>query len=130
MGDEKAAVTMVEDGGRVVSSLEQRAKELHSLLDPRAQRMRTTAVTETKEGIKIISSSNDKLAAVQKAALNPGEVAAEGAGHAEVTGINAAKQAGLTPTATAASRPICPPCAQALKEQGVTPASPLKVPQQ
>jgi hypothetical protein len=106
--------------------LEQRAKELHGLLDPRAQRMRTTAVTETKEGITYVSSSLDKLSAAQKAALKPGEVAAEGAGHAEVTGINAAKQAGHTPTATAASRPICPTCAQTIQEQGVKPASPLK----
>lgn len=111
------------------SSLEQRAKELHGLLDPRAQRMRTTAVTETEEGVRYVSSSKNALSKAQKAALQPGEVAAVGPGHAEITGVNAAKQAGLTPTATAASRPICPTCAQALKEQGVTPASPLKVPQ-
>ena len=129
-GEEKAAVTVVEDSGKVVSSLEQRAKELHGLLDPRAQRMRTTAVTETEEGVTYVSSSKNALSKAQKAALQPGEVAAAGPGHAEITGVNAAKQAGLTPTATAASRPICPTCAQALKEQGVTPASPLKVPQQ
>jgi RHS repeat-associated protein len=129
-GDEKAAVTVVEDGEKVVSSLEQRAKELHGLLDPQAQRMRTTAVTETKEGVTYVSSSRDTLSPAQRAALKPGEVEATGPGHAEITGINNAKQAGLTPTATAASRPICPTCAQTLKEQGVTPASPLKVPGQ
>ena len=130
VGEEKAAVTVVEDSGKVVSSLEQRAKELHGLLDPQAQRMRTTAVTETEEGVTYVSSSRDTLSPAQRAALKPGEVEATGPGHAEITGINNAKQAGLTPTATAASRPICPTCAQALKEQGVTPASPLKVPSQ
>jgi RHS repeat-associated protein len=107
-------------------SLEQRAQELHSVLDPIAQRMRTTAVTATEEGVTYVSSSLNELSKAQKAALKPGEVAAAGAGHAEVTGINAAKQAGHTPTATAASRPICPTCAQTLQEQGVKPASPLK----
>jgi hypothetical protein len=107
-------------------SLEQRAKELHGLLNPQAQRMRTTAVTTTKEGVTVVSSSENALSKAQKAALKPGEVAAEGAGHAEITGINHAKQAGLTPTATAASRPICPECAKTLQEQGVTPASPVK----
>jgi RHS repeat-associated protein len=129
-GEEKAAVTVVEDGGKVVSSLEQRANELHSLLNPQAQRMRTTAVTATEEGVTVVSSSENALSKAQKAALKPGEMAVEGAGHAEITGINGAKQAGLTPTATAASRPICPTCAQTLKQEGVTPASPLKVPQQ
>ena len=107
-------------------SLEQRARELHSLLNPQAQRMRTTAVTTTEEGVTYVSSSENALSKAQKAALKPGEVAAEGAGHAEATGINAAKQAGHTPTATAASRPICPTCAEALKQEGVIPASPLK----
>jgi RHS repeat-associated protein len=108
------------------TTLEARAKELHSLLDPRAQRMRTTAVTATKEGVTYVSSSENALSKAQKAALKPGEVAADGPGHAEVTGINAAKQAGLTPTTTAASRRICPTCAQTLREENVIPASPLK----
>jgi hypothetical protein len=90
--------------------------------------MRTTAVTETKEGVTYVGSSENALSKAQKAALKPGEVAAEGPGHAEVTTINAAKQAGHTPTATAASRPICPSCAQTIKQEGVTPASPLKKP--
>jgi len=40
-------------------------------------------------------------------------------GHAEVTGVNAAKQMGLTATGVAASRGICPSCVEVLKEAGV-----------
>jgi hypothetical protein len=88
--------------------------------------MRTTAVTATEEGVTYVSSSRNTISPAQKAALKPGEVAAAGPGHAEVTGINAAKAAGHTPTATAASRPICPTCADTLKQESVKPASPLK----
>jgi len=60
------------------------------------------------------------------APLQAGEVAAKGAGHAEVTGVNAAKQVGLTPTGVAASRPICADCAGFLKSLGLDALSPLK----
>jgi hypothetical protein len=40
--------------------------------------------------------------------------------------FDAAKKAGLTPTATGASRPICPECAKTLEEQNVKAVSPLK----
>lgn len=132
VGGEIGMLGKVEKAEAVVATtetavnLEQRAKELHGLLNPQAQRMRTTAVTATEEGVTYVSSSENALSKAQKAALKPSEVAAEGPGHAEVTGINAAKDAGHTPTATAASRPICPTCAQTLQEQGVKPASPLK----
>jgi len=79
----------------------------------------TIAVTETKEGVNIVSSSENALRAAVRAALKEGEVAAKGAGHAEVTGVNAAKQMGLTPTGVAASRGICPSCAQFLRDVGV-----------
>ena len=86
----------------------------------------TIAVTETEEGVKIVSSSENALRPAVKALLNEGEVAAEGAGHAEVTGINAAKQMGLTPTGVAASRGICPSCAQTLVDLGIAALSFLK----
>jgi RHS repeat-associated protein len=120
---EKEGVQVVEQS----TSLEQRAQEIHSELDPQAQRMRTTAVTDTEEGVRVVSSSEERLSPAQRAALKPGEVEGTGAGHAETTSVDAAKQMGLTPTTTAASRPICPTCAEALKQAGVTPASPLKV---
>jgi transposase-like protein len=88
----------------------------------RAQRRRSG------EGGKVVSSSKGALRPAARAALKPGEVAATGeAGtHAEVNGVNGAKAAGLTPTGTAASRPICPDCAAKLNAQGVAPLSPLK----
>jgi uncharacterized protein YjaG (DUF416 family) len=58
--------------------------------------------------------------------LNEGEVAAKGAGHAEVTGVNAAKEMGLTPTGVAASRGICPACAEFLRELGIAALTALR----
>ncbi len=110
----------------VANSAEARAKEIHSVLDPRAQRARTTALTETTEGKRIISSSERRLTPAQRAKLKPGEIEGTGVGHAEVTGVNFAKSQGLKPTGTAASRPICPNCAEFLKKEGVEPLSPLK----
>ena len=59
-------------------------------------------------------------------ANNPLQFAVTGAGHAEVTGVNAARDLGLTPTGTAASRPICVDCGQFVQGQGVNPLSALK----
>jgi RHS repeat-associated protein len=79
----------------------------------------TIAVTETEEGVNVVSSSENALRPGVRAALGEGEVAAEGAGHAEQTGVNAAKEMGLNPTGTAASRGICPSCAEFLHDLGV-----------
>jgi RHS repeat-associated protein len=86
----------------------------------------TIAVTETEEGVNVVSSSENALRPAVKAMLGEGEVAAQGAGHAEVTGVNAAQQMGLTPTGVAASRGICPSCAQFLEDLGVAALSFLK----
>jgi len=86
----------------------------------------TLAVTETEEGIKVISSSENALRPAVRALLKEGEVAAKGTGHAEVTGVNAARQMGLTPTGVAASRAICPSCADFLRNAGVAALSFLK----
>jgi hypothetical protein len=86
----------------------------------------TIAVTETKEGVSVVSSSENALRPAVKAMLNEGEVAAKGAGHAEVTGVNAAKQMGLTPTGVAASRGISPSCGQFLRDVGVAALSALR----
>lgn len=110
----------------VEKTAEQRAKELHSILDSRAQRARTTAVTETREKIRVVSSSERRLTPGQRAQLGANEVEGVGLGHAEVTGINSARQMGLTPTGTAASRPICPSCSNSLRDFGINPLGPLK----
>ncbi|HZR64794.1 MAG TPA: DUF416 family protein [Terriglobales bacterium] len=80
-----------------------------------------------KEGVSVISSSEKALRPAVRALLGSGDVAAQGAGHAEVSGVNAAKQMGLTPTGVAASRPICSACAQFLRSLGINALSSLKV---
>ena len=115
-------------GDGAASTAKERADELHGMLDPRAQNHRTTAVTETAEGTRVVTSSQRRLSPDQRRALGPGEVEGVGVGHAEVTGVEASQQMGLTPTATAASRPICPDCAEALRQADVKPASPLRDP--
>ena len=107
-------------------ALRSRADELHGLLDSRAQRHRTTAVTSTKEGTTVVSSSERRLSPAQRRTLGSTEVEGVGAGHAEMTSVTAARRMGLTPKATAASRPICGNCQGGLKAAGVVPASPLK----
>jgi RHS repeat-associated protein len=107
-----------------------RATDLAGQMSTRTQASVTIAVTETKQGTRIVTSSEGTLRPGVKAALKPGEIAGQGAKgvHAEVNGVNAAKGAGLTPTGVAASRPICTNCAAALKDAGVKPLSPLKKP--
>lgn len=116
--------------GDATRGLQQRADEIHAVLDPRAQRARTTAVTEAvgPDGsiTRVVSSSERRLSPAQRRALGAGEVEGVGVGHAEVTGVEAARRMGLTPTQTAASRPICPNCASTLESSGVAPASPLR----
>jgi RHS repeat-associated protein len=112
--------------GPAKESAEERAKAIHGVLDPRAQNARTTAVTETKEGVRVVSSSERRLTPAQRAMLKSDEVEGVGQGHAETTGINAAKDMRLNPTGTAASRPICPSCAADMKVNSVKPLSPLK----
>ena len=89
------------------AALAARALELSSAMGKTADYV-TLAVTGTKEGTTVVSSSEKALRPAVRALLKPGEVAAKGAGHAEVTGVNAARQMGLTPTGVAASRGICP----------------------
>ncbi len=126
MGVVTLPLGFAESAGAACLSAAQRATELANGLG-NSQRWITIAVTETKEGVRIISSSEGKLRPVITRMLKPGEIAGEGAGHAEVTGINAAEEMGLTPTGTAASRPICNACAQSMEKQGVAPLSPLKL---
>ena len=122
----KASKTVDKAADVAKGTAADRATQIHSVLDPRAQRARTTAVTETQEGVRVISSSERRLTPAQRAQLGANEVEGVGVGHAEVTGVNAARGMGLTPTGTAASRPICPSCAGTLREQGIDPLSPLK----
>ena len=116
------------EGGELVKQCPpaKRANEIHSALNSRAQRSRTTAVIETKEGVRVVSSSERRLTPAQRAQLGANEVEGIGLGHAEVTGVNAARAMGLTPTGVAASRPICPSCVNSLRELGIDLLSILK----
>ena len=110
------------------ASAAERAATLAGTMGKVTQTKVTIAVTETTEGTRVVSSSEGALRPATRAALTDGEIAAKGASgtHAEVNGVNAARQMGMTPTGTAASRPICPSCAQHMEQQGVKPLSPLK----
>jgi tRNA(Ile2) C34 agmatinyltransferase TiaS len=111
-------------------NLEARAKEIHRKVPQGTQRKITIAVARVKksDGTEEIwvASSEPGLRPVQRADLQPGEVPITGAGHAEQTIMNAAKQKGSTVQEIAASRPICPSCAAAIQAAGAVPVSPLK----
>jgi len=109
---------------RAAPGLAQRAAQVHGTLDPIAQAQRTTAVLQTNGGRVIAGGARD-LTPAQRALLGPGEIAAKLPGaHAEVTAIQAARGAGLTPQAMAVTRPICPQCATAIEASGGTVTSP------
>jgi hypothetical protein len=90
------------------------------------ERFVTLAVTETKEGVRVVSSNTDEVQPSVLQLLQKGEIDVTGVGHAEVTGVEAAIALGLTPTGVAASRRICPSCAEYLRSRGVVPLSPLR----
>jgi|JI10StandDraft_1071094.scaffolds.fasta_scaffold109755_5 hypothetical protein len=96
-----------------------RANEIHGALDPIAQNSRTTAVMSTREGPNVIASGGRDLSPAQRALTGPEDVLGKLPGaHAEVTAMDAAAKAGLTPAEIAASRPICPACEAAITESG------------
>lgn len=127
----KSHVGSESTGGKIpLPSIESRAKEIHSAV-PKATQSRTTiAVAEvtTSEGqsVRLVGSSETRLRPAQRAALQSGEVAVSGNGHAEVTVLNHAEANGMTVQSVAASRPICSNCATSIQNVGATPASPLK----
>ena len=86
----------------------------------------TLAVTETREGVRVISSSTAEVQPSVLQLLQKGEIDVTGIGHAEITGVEAAIALGLTPTGVAASRRLCPSCAEYLRSRGVVPLSPLR----
>ena len=111
---------------RAASQAEERATQIHGVLKGQARSRRTTAVVETEEGIRVVASSERRLDVNQRAKLVQNEMEGVGFGHAELTGIKAAREAGLTPIGVAASRPICLVCAAEIKSQGIEALSPLK----
>jgi len=97
-----------------------RVAQIHGVLDPIAQSMRTTAGLQTNLG-RIIAGGARDLAPVQRALLGPGEIAAQAPGvHAEITVLDAAESMGATPSELAVTRTICPECAAAIEARGGT----------
>jgi tRNA(Arg) A34 adenosine deaminase TadA len=85
--------------------------ELQGALDPIAQNSRTSAVMSTEEGTDILASGGRDLSPAQRALANEGDILARSPGaHAEITALEAADKAGLTPSEIAVSRPMCPAC--------------------
>lgn len=111
-------------------NLEQRAKDIQGALKEGTQKRTTTAtaIVRNADGTTqvVVASSEKNLRPAQRAAMRAGETAVSGVGHAERTIINAAAANGQTVEAVAASRPICPSCAAAIKNVGAEALSALK----
>lgn len=101
------------------TDLAKRVDEIHSVLDTKAARHRTTGVLETTDGTRIVAGGVRDLSPAQRAALADGEVAAKQSGaHAEITALDKAAELGLSPSALATSWDICPDCANAIRNLG------------
>lgn len=114
-------------GGKfgIGKALTGRATAIHNVLDPIAQNRRTTAVLSTKEGVNVLASGGKDLTQAQKALAGANDITVRSPGaHAEVTAVNGALSAGLTPQGLGVSRPICASCQDFLKESGATITSP------
>ena len=115
------AVRQTSEARAVTRTASQRAGDIHNALPTGTRGRVTTAVAETEEGVRVVSSSEGRLRPAQRAALQPGEVHGVGqrGTHAEVNAVNAAEAQGLTPTSVAPSRPACANCQQTLAERGI-----------
>jgi RHS repeat-associated protein len=120
----------VPGGISAKATLQQRADEIQSALSPDTQKRTTTAVADATtaggDSVRLVASSEMKLRPAQMDALQPGEVAVSGPGHAEQTIMNHADQNGMQVQAVAASRPICSNCQKAIIGGGAEMASPPK----
>lgn len=97
-----------------------RADELSSVLDPRAQRSRTSAALETDQGV-IIGGGGRDLNPAQRATAKPGEVLSKSPGdHAEVTTLKQADAMGANPKSIGASRKFCDNCKAEIESRGGT----------
>ena len=121
-----------ENSNNESNSLFDRASELNSLFDQRAQNHRTTAVASAvdKDGniVILVGTSLDYTPSIIKNNLAEGEIfcTPNGKGHAEMHILNYASENELTITGIAASRPVCPNCASVLDNNGIDIKSPRK----
>jgi tRNA(Arg) A34 adenosine deaminase TadA len=106
-----------EDGARLAS----RTDQLTGALDPIAQNSRTSAVMSTRQGADVLAGGGRDLSPAQRALSGGDDVLGRLPGaHAEITAMDAAGKAGLTPWQMAVSRPICPACQSAIEGSGGT----------
>jgi len=99
-------------------ALSARAKEIHSVLHPRAQTARTTAVLST-DGPTIIGGGKVDLEKGQLRLLRDGEIHSElPRADAEPTVLTKAMVLRHRPLALATSRPICSSCENFIKSMG------------
>lgn len=85
-----------------------------------AANFRTFAITQTAQGIPVISSGGGPLTLAQQALVQEGQLVAPYVPgiHAEMAGLQYAQQMGLTPVAQQATRIMCPGCVQAIERTG------------
>lgn len=101
---------------------DERAKELHDLLEyERTKKHTTTAVGNTDEDITIVGTSEDYLRAEIKEALLEHEIPAKSrkGNHAEENVMGEADERNLKITEIGASRPICLDCENKIKEEEI-----------
>jgi len=124
----RAGGTAVTATARTLTAAE-RVAELAAkgLTQIQRERFIVIAVTETKEGVRVVSTSEPLVRQSIMNLLKEGEAMAEGGGHAEQQGVRGARSLGLTPTGVAASKPICARiCQPFLAREGVAPLTPLE----
>lgn len=106
-----------KDGSRLTS----RTDGLAGALDPIARNSRTSAAMSTRQGTDVLAGGGRDLSPLQRALARGGDVLGRSPGaHAEITAMDAAGKAGLTPWQMAVSRPICPACQAAIEGSGGT----------
>jgi hypothetical protein len=115
-----------------VSTLGERASEIHSAVPIGTQNRTTIAVGEGTDAsgnaVRVVGSSENRLRPAQRAILGNNEVEATGAGHAETTVLNHAANNGINITNIGASRPICILCQTAIDAASAKSVTPIKKP--
>jgi len=101
---------------------DERAKELHDLIeDERKKRHTTTAVGNTEEDITIIGTNEEYLRFEIRKGLHEHEIIAKSraGNHAEENVVDEAENRNLTLVEIGASRPICLDCEEKIKAKGI-----------
>jgi len=106
-----------------LAALDKMAADIHSALDPIAQKQRTTAVLLGEAGgateVRVLAGGKRDLTPAQRALAGPGDVTAKSPGsHAEITALKHAGEQGIQKKAMVTTRDFCPDCRQAIESSG------------